>query len=285
MHWTRVEQPAAGTPPADEGRRGMADYVQTGSMRAIDDERPDPVSRLDEATEALTRLRDAFTGEESLDDALQRVAETAARAVPDADAVTVSVVTADQPHTAAATDRRLVVLDTEQYDSGRGPCLEAALELKPVRAVIGEHSELWPEFEAAAKEAGVRAYLSVPVVLPASDGTGARHIGTLNIYSYTAAAFDPFDEGLMRLFTAAASATITSAQRWRHSQSRVGQLEQALESRAVIEQAKGVLMAVHTCGADEAFRMLVDRSQRANIKLRDVAATLLESASRPAKER
>ncbi|MCX2955091.1 ANTAR domain-containing protein [Lentzea sp. NEAU-D7] len=284
MHWTRVEQPAAGLQQPMKGRRGMADHVQTGSMRSVDDHRPDPVSRLDEAAEALAGLRDAFTGEESLDDALQRVAETAARAVPDADAVTASVVTADQPHTAAATDRRLVVLDTEQYESGRGPCLEAALELKPVRAVIGEHSELWPEFEAAAKEAGVRAYLSVPVVLPASDDSEARHIGTLNIYSYTAAAFDPFDEGLMRLFTAAASATITSAQRWRHSQDRVRQLEQALESRAVIEQAKGVLMAVHTCDADEAFRMLVDKSQRANIKLRDVAATLLESASRPAKD-
>lgn len=285
MRGTCVEQPAPGTPLPMKGRHGMADHVRTGSTRPVDGARPDPVSRLDETTEALTELRDAFTSEEPLEDALQRVAETAARALTDADAVTVSVVTPDQPHTAAATDRRLVVLDTEQYDSGRGPCLQAALELKPVRAVIGEHRELWPEFETAAEAAGVRAYLSVPVVLPASDDIRARHIGTLNVYSYTAAAFDPFDEGLMRLFTTAASATITSAQRWRHSQGRVGHLEQALESRAVIEQAKGVLMAVHTCDADEAFRMLVEQSQRANTKLRDVAAKLIESASRPVKQR
>ncbi|MEU3645873.1 GAF and ANTAR domain-containing protein [Lentzea sp. NPDC034063] len=250
-------------------------------MRSVDGERPDPVVRLDETTEALTQLHDAFTGEESIEDALQRVAETAARAVPDADAVTVSVVTDDKPHTAAATDQRLVELDQKQYDSGRGPCLDSALNLTPVRAVIGEHRDSWPEFEAAAEKAGVRAYLSVPVVLPASDDAEARHIGTLNIYSYTAAAFDPFDEGLMRLFTTAASASITSAQRWRHSQGQVRQLERALGSRAVIDQAKGVLMAVHTCTADDAFALLVAESQRLNVKLRDVAAKLLESVSQP----
>ncbi|MET9229963.1 GAF and ANTAR domain-containing protein [Lentzea sp. NPDC003310] len=265
---------------AGEGAAGMADYVQTGSTRPFDDERPDPVSRLDEATEALAELHNAFTGEESLEDALQRVAETAARAVPDADAVTVSVVTPDRPHMAAATDHSLVHLETEQYDSGRGPSVDSALKLTPVRAVIGEHRDAWPEFEAAADRAGVKASLSVPVVLTVSDDTDARHIGTLTIYSYTAAAFDPFDEGLLRLFTTAASATITSGQRWRHAQSKVRHLEQALASRAAIEQAKGVLMAVHTCDADTAFRMLVEQSQRANVKLRDVAAKLLESATR-----
>ncbi|MDX3660141.1 GAF and ANTAR domain-containing protein [Streptomyces sp. ID05-26A] len=250
-------------------------------MRPVDEERPDPVSRLDETTEALTELHDAFTGEESLEDALQRVAETAARALPDADAVTVSVVTGQRPHTAAATDRRLVTVDEQQYESGRGPCLDSARALTPVRAVIGEHRDLWPEFEAAAARAGVCAYLSVPVVLPASNDTEARHVGTLNVYSYQATAFDPFDEGLMRLFTAAASATITSSQRWRHSQGKVKHLEQALASRAVIEQAKGVLMAVHTCDADDAFGMLVEQSQRANVKLRDVATKLIASVTKP----
>src|SRR5690349_10454296 len=98
----------------------MADHVRTDYMRPVDEERPDPLSRLDETTEALTELHDAFLAEESLDDALQRVAETAARAVPDADAVTVSVVTPEHPRTAAATDRRLVELDEQQYRSGRG---------------------------------------------------------------------------------------------------------------------------------------------------------------------
>jgi GAF domain-containing protein len=254
--------------------------VQAGSVRPVREDRPDAVERLDETTQALTELHDAFTGEESLEDALQRLAHTAARAVPDADAVTVSVMADDQPYTAAATGKDLVDLEQKQYDSGRGPCLESARELTPVRAVIGEHREQWPEFESTAEAAGVRAYLSVPVVLPASSDAEARHIGALNIYSYTATAFDPFDEGLMQLFTTAASATITNAQRWKHSRRQVQHLERALQSRAVIEQAKGVLMAVHTCSAENAFDMLVEQSQRTNTKLRDVAAKLLASATR-----
>lgn len=249
-------------------------------VRAPAGGRPDLLTRLDETTEALTVLRDALTGEEPLDNALQRLAETAARAIADADAVTVSVMAADRPRTAAATDSRLVSVDENQYSAGRGPCLESARTLRPVRAVIGQHRDAWPEFEAVASEARICAYLSVPVVLPASDTAEARHVGTLNIYSRTAAAFDPFDEGLMLLFTTAASATITSAQRWQRSREKVQHLERALESRAAIEQAKGVLMAVHACTADEAFAKLVAQSQHENVKLRDVAQNLLASVRR-----
>ena len=237
------------------------------------------VARLDEAAEALEALRDAYTGEEPLDTGLQRLAETAARAIPDADAVTVSVIIASRPRTAAATDASLVEVDEKQYRAGRGPCFQSARTLRPVRAVVGGHLDEWPEFEAAAAQHGICAYLSVPVTLPSSETNGEEHVGTLNIYSYTEAAFDPFDEGLMRLFTTAASATIASAHRWQRSQERMNHLEQALLSRAVIDQAKGVLMAVHSCTAEEAFRMLVEQSQRDNVKLRDVAKNLLDSAT------
>ena len=249
--------------------------IHSAGTRSLSDQ----VARLDEAAEALEALRDAYTGEESLDTGLQRLAETAARAIPDADAVTVSVVTAARQRTAAATDASLVEVDEQQYRAGRGPCFQSARTLRPVRAVVCEHLDEWPEFEAAATRAGVRACLSVPVVLPSSETAGEEHVGTLNIYSYAAAAFDPFDEGLMRLFTTAASATITSAHRWQRSQERMNHLEQALLSRAVIDQAKGVLMAVHSCTAEEAFQMLVERSQRDNVKLRDVAKNLLDSVT------
>ena len=52
-------------------------------------------------------------------------------------------------------------------------------------------------------------------------------------------------------------------------------MRQAMENRAVIEQAKGILMARHRCGPDQAFRMLVEASQRDNRKLRDVAAAVV----------
>ncbi|WP_434446740.1 ANTAR domain-containing protein [Lentzea sp. E54] len=243
------------------------------------DDRPDVLERLDEATEALTALRDVFSTGEPLDDALQRLAETAGRAIPDADAVTVSVVTPERPRTAAATDHSLVEIDEKQYAANSGPCLEAARSLHAVRAAVGENRDTWPEFEAAAESHGILAYLSVPLVLPATDKGGATHLGSLNIYSHTASAFDPFDEGLMRLFTTAACAMILNYEQRQRSREYIEQLETALVSRAVIDQAKGVLMAVHTCSADEAFKMLVERSQNTNMKLREVAKNLLDTVT------
>ncbi|KOV83284.1 hypothetical protein ADL03_20910 [Nocardia sp. NRRL S-836] len=238
------------------------------------------MERLDETTEALAVLRDALTGEEPLDDALHRLADAAADAVLDADAVTITVMAPQQPRTAATTNLLLAEVDEKQYTANRGPCLQAARTLKAVRAVVGEHRDEWPEFEAAAVEHDIRAYLSVPVLLPAKIGSEAQHIGSINIYSLTAEAFDPFDEGLMRLFTTAAAATMGSAQRWQRSHEHIQVLERALVSRAVIDQAKGVLIAVHECTADEAFAMLVKQSQDANVKLRDVAKSLLDSIIR-----
>ncbi|GGN28963.1 transcriptional regulator [Lentzea pudingi] len=245
-----------------------------------DGDRPDALTRLDETTDALMVLRDSFTDEEPLDTALQRLADTASRALPDADAVSVSLVDLAQPRTAAFTNARLVEVDEKQYSADRGPCLEAGRTLQVVRAVVGEHVDEWPEFEAAAADHSIRAYLSVPVLLPSLQSAEQVHLGSLNIYSYTAAAFDPFDEGLMRLFTMTASATIAGAHRWQRAKDHISGLEQALVSRAVIDQAKGVLMVVHSCTADEAFSMLVQRSQHDNVKLRDVAKALLDSVTR-----
>lgn len=255
----------------------MDDLMTTVDRAGTD--RPDPVERLDEATSALALLQEGFSAEEPLDEVLQRLAETARMAITDADAVTITV-SPEQPRTAAASDRSLIEIDEHQYGADRGPCLEAARTLQPVRAVVGEHQDAWPEFEAAAAGHGVRAYLSVPIVLPASDRSDARHVGSLNIYSYTATAFDPFDEGLMCLFTTAASASITNAHQWQRSREHGRQLETAIRSRAMIEQAKGALMAVHGCTADEAFAMLVQQSQQENVKLRDVAQKLLDRLSR-----
>ncbi len=256
----------------------MDDLMTPPSQSYAGTDRQDPVERLDEATAALTVLRDGFSGEEPLDEVLQRLAETATRAIQDADAVTVTV-NPQQPRTAAASDTSLVEIDEKQYAADRGPCLEAARTLQAVRAVVGDNSDTWPEFETAADEHGVRAYLSVPIVLPAADHSDGTHVGSLNIYSYTATAFDPFDEGLMLLFTTAASAAIDNAHRWQRSREQISQLETALVSRAVIDQAKGMLMAVHSCTADEAFAMLVQQSQNKNVKLRDVAKDLLDSVA------
>lgn len=237
-------------------------------------ERPDPLTRLDTTSEAIAALRDIFAAEEPLDDVLARVATTAAKAIPDADAVSIMVLTGPAPRVAAYTDDRIADLDRMQYESGSGPCIESAQNRRPVRVDIAGGAHQWAEFAEAARQLGIHACLSVPLLV---EDHAAELVGSLNVYSYTASAFDPFDEGLMRLYTVSAGQAIANARRWQQSRDTIAQLEQALTSRAEIDQAKGALMAVHGCTADEAFQRLVDQSQRRNVKLYDIARELLAS--------
>ena len=74
--------------------------------------------------------------------------------------------------TAACTDAQALDLDRQQYASGRGPCLEAAWQGRPLRAIIGEEHQRWPEFVEAAQRQGIRASLSVPLLIVGIDGLG-----------------------------------------------------------------------------------------------------------------
>jgi transcriptional regulator with GAF, ATPase, and Fis domain len=227
--------------------------------------------------EALRRIQDA---EEPLNEVLTRVADTAVRAILDADAVTVTVLSGDgDARTAALTDEQMVALDRQQYESGRGPCLEAARRGTPVRVVVDVDGHRWPEFVTAAHTLGVRAALSAPLIL-GDVGAGGELVGSLNVYSRTRSAFDSFDQELMRLFTVAASMAVTNAHRWQQSRDTVSQLQQALTSRSDIDQAKGVLQLLYALDADQAFAMLVKRSQNRNVKLRTVANEILDALRR-----
>ena len=242
--------------------------------RALINDIVELLAKLVTTAEAIEDLRDLFAAEEPLDLIAARVANTAVAAIPFADAVSITVLSWPDARSAASTDDRASTLDAQQYASGRGPCLEAAWSRTPVRAVMSESRHRWPEFVTEAQRVGVRASLSVPLIVAGADEE-QELVGSLNLYSATALAFDSFDEELMRLYTVAASQAITNARRWQRSRETVTQLEQALVSRSDIDMAKGALMAVHGCDSQEAFTKLVKESQRRNVKLRDIALELL----------
>jgi GAF domain-containing protein len=244
------------------------------------DESVDPLVRLWTTSQAVESLRGIQGAEEPLDEVLARVAETAVQATLNADAVSITVLSPDgDARTAAFTDEQMVAVDRQQYESGRGPCLDAARQRTPVRVVIDADEHRWPEFASAARTHGVRASLSVPLIV-GDVGDGGELVGSLNVYSRTRSAFDSFDEGLMRLFTVAASMAITNARRWEQSRDTVSQLERALTSRSDIDQAKGVLRMLYDLDADQAFAMLVKRSQDRNVKLRTMATEILDALRR-----
>jgi GAF domain-containing protein len=128
--------------------------------------------------------------------------------------------------------------------------------------------ERWPAFNAAAARYGVVATLSVPLV----DGETAP--GGLNLYSKTA----PFDDNARRvacLYGDQLGVAAANAASYKGAAELAEQLKEALESRAVIEQAKGILIASNKCSPDAAFDILRRASQNQNRKLRHVATDIV----------
>ncbi|GAB2803398.1 GAF and ANTAR domain-containing protein [Actinoallomurus bryophytorum] len=232
--------------------------------------------RLRDVAATLKDLQTLLEEEGQRDQALVWLAETAERAVPAAAMATATVLTEDgrTSWTATATGRSSTEFDGDQYAAGRGPWLEAARTRRTVCGDIDGFRGRWPEFAGAAGEAGLRSYLSVPLLLGDEPV-----LGTLTLYSRLPDAFEPVDEALIEVFTVAASATIVNSRRYRRARELADHLKIALTSRAQIEQAKGLLMAQHSITADEAFAMLSQQSQNTNAKLRDVARSILDSAA------
>ena len=230
---------------------------------------------LDAAAEALQDLYRALNPAEHIDKYLNRLCEHAVELIDDADMAGVTILDEEgTPSTTARTSREVALVDELQYRSGDGPCIEAAESSEIVVADRIAASERWPGLASEARRFGVQSFLSIP--LPPLDEPGARP-GAVNLYGSRSDGFARSEVALMNLFTTAAGYAIGSTERYRGARQLALQLEQALESRAVIDQAKGVLMAVHGVDADAAFEMLVDKSQRTNTKLRVVAEDLLAS--------
>ena len=101
-------------------------------------------------------------------------------------------------------------------------------------------------------------------------------LGALNVYGRRAAQFDARSEGILDAFAAQAAVAGALEEARVHAQ----QLEAAMASRSVIEQAKGIVMAATGCDADTAFASLIQRSQHENRKLRDIAAELVARQGR-----
>ncbi|WP_447002100.1 ANTAR domain-containing protein [Saccharothrix isguenensis] len=223
------------------------------------------VRRLDDVTGALERLAVVLDEEEDLSVILDRICRQVVHAMPGADMVSVTLLADDGPTTGAKTRQEAWEVDLAQYRAEEGPCLQAARTGEVVHAVAAELPDRWPTFAEQSAEFGVAGYLSAPLCVDEETP------GSLNLYSERADGFRALDAALLELYATAAEAALRNARRYLRAREQEARLRHALTSRAVIDQAKGIVMAVHRVSADEAFAMLVDRSQRGNVKLRDFA--------------
>lgn len=221
----------------------------------------------------LAHLTVALLNAPTVADVLAQVVTAAHRVVPGADLVSVTLRSTDGFfHTPAETSAEAVALDHIQYRTGQGPCVEAARNPGPAQIrsddLAGEPT--WPLFGPEAARRGVHSVLSVALVPDAQP----RFSGALNIYSRRPGALAPDAHEPALLVATHASLALASTAAVTRADLVTAQLHQAIESRDVIGQAKGILMQRRGITADEAFDVLRRASQDLNVKLADVARTL-----------
>jgi GAF domain-containing protein len=221
--------------------------------------------------EAVAELASLVLADLSFAAVLDRAAQIVKRVVAGADEVSVTVQNG-RPTTAAFTGQLALNVDESQYQAGYGPCLDAIRFGQTILVPDQATESRWPEYTPRAAEAGVGSSLSVP--LSVDD----RHGGAFNIYSLRSHAFDAVAVDQAQELAGYAAIVLNNAHLYFTVASRAEQMTEAMRSRAVIEQAKGILMGAQRCNADEAFTILVKLSQDTHVKLHAVAQTVVDSA-------
>jgi GAF domain-containing protein len=208
-----------------------------------------------------------------LDDVLGDITRIAASGIPGAEATSITLIRHDKAYTAAYHGEMALAADELQYAKGYGPCMDAGRAGVLLRIDDMDAEQRWPDYVRHVRgEAGVRSSLSVPLPYQGSS------IGALNNYSTRAAAFAS-PQSLRAGLEAAEVVAVAVANADAHWQlgEQARNMRLAMASRAVIEQAKGVLMAQRKVDAEQAFEILREASQRYNRKLREIAQGIVDS--------
>jgi GAF domain-containing protein len=196
------------------------------------------------------------------------------------DAATVTARHGSDMATVAATDQRFIALDDAQYESGEGPCLSVLEPHEPISLDdAGAMEDRWEHFSRTAAHLGVHSTLSMHLPV---DGTDVA--ASLNLYSRQRRGLSDAQARAAVPFAEQLAAAIVSVDAHRSTAKLARDMAEAMRSRAVIEQAKGMLMSDKRISADEAFEQLTRLSQHANIKLRDVAQRMVNERTRPSDE-
>ncbi|MBB3753925.1 transcriptional regulator with GAF, ATPase, and Fis domain [Mycolicibacterium sp. BK634] len=209
---------------------------------------------------------------------LQQVAAIAHEAIEGADYTGITIDLGGLTYTAVHTDERTLRIDSDQYEVGDGPCLHAARTRSIVLLDSGDAMQRWPAFAAAARTEGVHSFLAAPLY------TDDLTLGSFNLYGRAFHAFDSLDAEILDLLTTAVSRAIGDFARFKSAEDTAESIQRVLQTRAPIEQAKGVLMAMRGIDADEAFDVLRVQSQATNVPVRVLAVDFLDKVTGSAGE-
>ena len=173
----------------------------------------------------------------------------------------------------AASDQLASAADQVQYETGDGPSLQALRHGRPVRIDDTAVSQRWPKFCRQAEELGIRSCYALPLMV---DG---EPVGALILHSRQRGAFGAEETARADRFAKDASGALTLAIRMASCTDLNEQLRSSIGSRALIDQALGVIMATEHVAQDRALALLKSISQNSNVRLRDLAASIVTRVS------
>jgi len=223
----------------------------------------------------LAGLQDALLNTDGVEQFLHELAVLAAGTVSEGMSCGMAVRQrgrASRPAT-ACSDPLASEADRVQYQAGEGPAAHVLRHGRPVRIHDTATHDKWPRFCRQAASLGIRSCYALPLV---TDGALA---GVLLLYARKPGAFGPEEVGRAEKFAGHAAGALTLSLRMASCADQNEQLRSSIVSRAVIDQALGVIMATERCPQDKAFALLRSVSQNTNVKLRDLAATIVTRAS------
>jgi GAF domain-containing protein len=228
-------------------------------------------------TEVLERLGRLSLRELSMDSLLQTVAELTKTVMPGNPEASVLLLVKDHPTTVVSTGQLATDLDERQYERGHGPCLHAARTGEVTEIPDTRADDRWPDYTPRAAERGNLSSLSIPLAIdPDAQVTGA-----LNIYARRPDAFDEASRSVATRFAPYAAVATGNLYAYQSARDMADNLQTALESRAVIDQAKGILIERYKLTPDQAFQLLAQASMHANRKVRDIADDLVRTGELP----
>jgi ANTAR domain/GAF domain len=171
----------------------------------------------------------------------------------------------------AASSEAARLLELFQLQSDQGPCLDCFRTGRPVSAAdLDAEEQRWPRFAVAAKRAGFGAVQALPMRLR------DQVIGALNLFRTSPGTFELADVRVGQALADVATISLLHERSLRHSDTLNEQLQAALNSRVVIEQAKGKLAERLGLDMGQAFALLRDYARNNNLRLADLAQAFID---------
>lgn len=224
----------------------------------------------------LAELQQALLEAAGLEQFLHELAVLAARNVSDGMSCGMALRQRARPSSVSAcSDPLASEADQLQFQSAEGPVLHTLQQGRPALVDDTATDSQWSRFSRPAAALGIGSCYALPLPL-LSEGEA---VGALVLYARRPGAFGPQETARADAFAARASGTLTLALRQAACADQNDQLRSSIVSRAIIDQALGVIMATERCPQDKAFAMLRSVSQNTNVKLRDLAATIVTSVT------